>query len=40
MPVYIFLFWAWIGKTLKMLVFAYAGAASVDWLLNLMGGVP
>ncbi|MCK4693011.1 MAG: VTT domain-containing protein [Anaerolineales bacterium] len=40
MPVQIFFFWAWIGKTLKMLLFAYAGAASVDWLINLMGGVP
>jgi len=40
MPVHVFLFWAWIGKTLKMLLFAYAGAASVDWLFNLMGGTP
>ncbi|MDF1499437.1 MAG: VTT domain-containing protein [Anaerolineales bacterium] len=27
-----FLFWAFLGKTLKMLLFAYAGAFSVDWL--------
>jgi uncharacterized membrane protein YdjX (TVP38/TMEM64 family) len=30
-----FLFWALIGKILKMLVIAYAGAASMDWLLDL-----
>ena len=40
MPVQVFLFWAWIGKTLKMLLFAYAGSASIDWLIKLMGGVP
>jgi uncharacterized membrane protein YdjX (TVP38/TMEM64 family) len=27
-----FLAWVWIGKTLKMLVFALAGAYSIDWL--------
>ncbi len=27
-----FLFWVWVGKTLKMLVFAYAGAYSIEWL--------
>jgi len=32
MPVGSFLFWTWIGKTLKMLVIAYAGSASLDWL--------
>jgi membrane protein DedA with SNARE-associated domain len=34
MPVYKFLFWALIGKVLKMVVFAYAGAGafSSDWL--------
>ncbi len=32
MPVGTFLFWTWIGKTLKMLVIAYAGAASLNWL--------
>ena len=40
MPVYKFLFWAWIGKTLKMLLFAYAGATSADWLLQLFGIQP
>jgi membrane protein YqaA with SNARE-associated domain len=40
MPVYTFLFWAWIGKTLKMLLFAYAGATSADWLLQLFGIQP
>jgi membrane protein YqaA with SNARE-associated domain len=33
-PVQRFLFWCWIGKTLKMLVFAYAGASSLNWLFN------
>ena len=38
MPVLEFLFWAFIGKTLKMLLFALAGAKSMDWLLTLLGG--
>jgi membrane protein YqaA with SNARE-associated domain len=29
MPVYKFLFWVWIGETLKMFVFAYAGSTSL-----------
>jgi uncharacterized membrane protein YdjX (TVP38/TMEM64 family) len=29
MPVYKFLFWTWIGETIKMLFFAYAGASSL-----------
>jgi membrane protein YqaA with SNARE-associated domain len=29
MPVYKFLFWTWIGETLKMLAFAYAGSTSL-----------
>ena len=32
MPVTRFLFFCWIGKTLKMLLFAYAGASSIDFL--------
>lgn len=38
MPVYKFLFWAFIGKLLKMLLFAYAGAGilSAPWLDNLL----
>lgn len=40
MPIRTFLFWVWIGKTLKMLLFALAGASSIDWLFNLMGGSP
>jgi uncharacterized membrane protein YdjX (TVP38/TMEM64 family) len=34
MPLYKFLFWALIGKVLKMVVFSYAGAGalSADWL--------
>jgi membrane protein YqaA with SNARE-associated domain len=38
MPVLEFLFWAFIGKTMKMLLFAIAGAKSMDWLLTLLGG--
>lgn len=37
MPIGKFLFWVWIGKTLKMLLFAIAGAGSVDWLARLLG---
>jgi membrane protein YqaA with SNARE-associated domain len=33
-PVQRFLFWCWVGKTLKMLVFAYAGASSLNWLFS------
>ena len=36
MPVAKFLLSAWIGKTIKMLDFAYAGAASIDWLARLL----
>jgi uncharacterized membrane protein YdjX (TVP38/TMEM64 family) len=34
LPVWRFLFWAWLGKLGKMLIFAYAGA-SIIHLLNL-----
>lgn len=34
-PVLQFLFFCSIGKILKMLVFAYAGASSLDWFFNL-----
>jgi uncharacterized membrane protein YdjX (TVP38/TMEM64 family) len=39
MPVLRFMFWALIGKILKMVVFAYAGsgAFSSEWLNNLLG---
>jgi membrane protein YqaA with SNARE-associated domain len=40
MPILKFLLWAWIGKTLKMLIFAYAGAYSVDWIIQLFGIQP
>ncbi len=36
MPVLQFLFWTGIGKTLKMLVVALAGASSASWILELM----
>lgn len=34
MPVPRFLFFTWIGKTLKMLLFAYAGASSLNWIIG------
>jgi membrane protein DedA with SNARE-associated domain len=34
MPIWKFLFWVWIGVTIKMLVFAYAGAYSINWLMG------
>ena len=37
MPLREFLLWVWIGKFLKMLAFAYAGAASIDWVTRLLG---
>ncbi len=40
MPVWKFLLWAWIGKTIKMLLFAYAGASSIGWLMDLFGSSP
>jgi uncharacterized membrane protein YdjX (TVP38/TMEM64 family) len=32
MPVFRFLFWCWIGEMIKMLIFAYAGSSSLNWL--------
>jgi uncharacterized membrane protein YdjX (TVP38/TMEM64 family) len=37
MPIARFLVWVWVGKLLKMLLFAYAGSASIDWLARLLG---
>jgi membrane protein DedA with SNARE-associated domain len=31
MPIYKFLFFTWIGKILKMMVFAYAGSSIMGW---------
>jgi uncharacterized membrane protein YdjX (TVP38/TMEM64 family) len=31
MPVTRFLFWCWIGKTFKMLLFAYLGSQALTW---------
>lgn len=31
MPVLLFLFFCWVGKILKMLLFAFAGASSYNW---------
>lgn len=36
MPVLQFLFWAWIGITIKMLLVAYAGAGLFPWLNGLL----
>lgn len=36
MPVGRFLVWTWLGKTLKMLAFAVAGATSAPWLIQLL----
>lgn len=33
-----FLFACWVGKTIKTLIFALAGAYSVNWLLDLFSG--
>ena len=37
MPVATFLLWATIGKIIKMWIVAYAGALSVDWVVQLLG---
>lgn len=34
MPFARFMFWCLTGKILKMIIFAYTGAYSVDWLVN------
>jgi len=34
MPIRRFLFWSWIGVTIKMLVFAWMGASSISLLLD------
>jgi membrane protein YqaA with SNARE-associated domain len=36
MPVRTFLTWCILGKIVKMLLFAYAGAYSIDWLFKFM----
>lgn len=33
MPVLRFLLWCWLGETLKMALFAYAGLFSIHWLI-------
>ncbi len=37
MPVWRFLLWVWVGQTIKMLIVAYAGAYSIDWIRYLVG---
>lgn len=34
MPLGRFLFWAWIGETVKMFIFAFAGSSSLEWLFS------
>ncbi len=34
MPLWQFLLFCWIGELIKMTAFAYAGAHSIDWLMN------
>ena len=34
MPLSKFLFWCWIGETIKMLMFAYAGASSLGQIIK------
>ncbi len=36
MPLWKFLLFCWIGQLIKMAMFAYAGAYSIDWMMNLM----
>jgi uncharacterized membrane protein YdjX (TVP38/TMEM64 family) len=36
MPVQKFLFWCFLGKLPKMILIAYAGAYSVDWIMELI----
>ncbi len=33
-PVWKFLFFCWIGQIIKMALFAFAGAYSIDWIVN------
>jgi membrane protein DedA with SNARE-associated domain len=37
MPLLHFLFWCMLGKSVKMLIFAYTGAYSIEWLSQLAG---
>lgn len=37
MPLSKFLLWAWIGKVIKMLLVAYFGSLSMDWVLRVFG---
>ncbi len=34
MPIHRFLFWCWIGVTIKMFIFAWMGSSSILWLLD------
>ncbi len=36
MPFWRFLFFCWIGQLIKMAIFAYAGAYSIDWLAKFL----
>jgi len=34
-PLWQFLLACWVGQTIKMALFAYAGAYSIDWIAGL-----
>jgi hypothetical protein len=36
MPIVPFLLWCLLGKCIKMLIFAYSGAQSAEWLGGLL----
>jgi len=37
MPIWQFLLFCWIGQLIKMAMFAFAGAYSIDWVVKLIG---
>jgi membrane protein YqaA with SNARE-associated domain len=37
MPAPVFLAWAFVGKTIRMLAIAYAGSKSIDWIVEFLG---
>jgi membrane protein DedA with SNARE-associated domain len=37
MPLWKFMLFCWIGQIIKMAIFAYAGAYSIDWVMKLTG---
>jgi hypothetical protein len=35
-PIWKFLLFCWVGQLIKMTMFAFAGAYSIDWLAGLL----